>query len=69
MSSHSSSPTESDKKSTKTLSKQLTRDFQALSYKKLHHETLLKERDAHFAKIEEELQIVKEKGEYTTKSK
>jgi len=35
----------------------------------LQHETLLKEKDAHFAKIEEKLQLVNEKGEYTTKSK
>jgi len=35
----------------------------------LQHDTLQKERDAHFTKIEEELQLVREKGEYTTKSK
>jgi len=69
MSFHSSSPNESDRKPTKTRLKQLARDFQALSYRQLQHETLLKERDAHFAKIEEKLQLVKEKGEYTTKSK
>jgi len=68
MSSHSSSPNESDRKSTKTLLKQLAKHFQALSYRQLQHETLLKERDAHFAKMEEELQLVKEKGEYITKS-
>ena len=51
MSSHSSSPNESDRKSTKNLLKQLAKDFQALSYKQLQHKTLLKERDAHFARI------------------
>jgi len=69
MSSHSSSPNESDRKSTKTLLKQLVKDFQALSYRQLQLETILKERDAHFARIEEELQLVREKGESTTKSK
>jgi len=69
MSSHSSSPNESDRKTTKTLLKQLAKDFQALSYRQMQHETQLKERDAHFAKIKEELQLVREKGEYTTKSK
>jgi len=69
MSSHSSSPNESDRKSTKSLLKKLARDFQALSYQQLQHEAQLKERDVHFAKIEEELRLVKEKDEYATKIK
>jgi len=38
MSTHSSSHTESDKKSTKSLLKQLARDFQSLSFRQLQHE-------------------------------
>jgi len=38
MSSHSSSPSESDKKSIKSLLKQLAKDFQSLSHRKLQHE-------------------------------
>jgi len=69
MSSHSSSPNESDRKSTKSFLKQLSRDFQSLSYRQLQHKAQLKERDAHFAKLEEELKLVKEKDEYTKKIK
>ena len=69
MSSHSSSINESDRKSTKSLLKQLARDFQALSYRQLQHEAQLKERDDHFAKIEEELRLVKEKDECARKRK
>jgi len=35
----------------------------------LQHEAQLKERDAHFVKLEEELKLVKEKDEYTKKIK
>jgi len=69
MSSHSSSPSESDRKSIKSLLKQLARDFQSLSYRQLQHEAQLKERDAHFSKLEEELKVVKEKDEYIKKIK
>jgi len=65
MSSHSSSPNESDRKSIKSLLKQLAKDFQSLSYRQLQHEAQLKddekERDAHFAILEEELNVVKKR--------
>ena len=68
MSSHSSSPSESDRKSIKSLLKQLAKDFQSLSHRQLQHEAQIiedkKERDAHLAMLEEELKIVKEKDEY-----
>jgi len=56
MSSHSSSPSESDRKSIKSLLKQLAKDFQSLSYRQLQDEAQIKEdkkeRDAHFAILE-----------------
>jgi len=65
MSSHSSSPNESDRKSIKSLLKQLAKDFQSLSYRQLQHEAQLKddekERDAHFAILEEEMNVVKKR--------
>jgi len=69
MSSRSCSSHESDRESTKFLLKQLARDFQSLSYRQLRHEAQLKERNAHFSKLEEELKLVKEKNEYTKKIK
>ena len=44
MSAHSSRSNESDLKSIKTLIKQLSKDFQALSYRYLEHEEQIKER-------------------------
>jgi len=68
MSTHSSSHSESDRKSTKSLLKQLARDFQSLSQRQLQHEAHIledkKERDAHLAILEEEFKIVMEKDEY-----
>ena len=68
MSSHSSSPSESDRKSIKSLLKQLVKDFQSLSHRQLQHEAQIiedkKESDAHLAILKEELKIVKEKDEY-----
>jgi len=65
MSTHSSSHSESDENSTKTLLKQLARDFQSLLLKQLQHEAQVleekKERDAHLAILEEELKIVRER--------
>ena len=43
MSSHSSNSSESDRKSIKALLKQLSRDFQSLSYRQLEHEAQLRE--------------------------
>lgn len=73
MSSNSSSPSESDRKSIKSFLKQLTKDFQSLSHRQLQHEAQIiedkKERDAHLAILEEKLKIVKEKDEYIRKLK
>ena len=56
MSSHSSCPSESDRKSIKSLLKQLAKDFQSLSHRQLQHESQIiedkKERDAHLAILE-----------------
>jgi len=73
MSSHSSSPSESDRKSIKTLLKMLAKDFQSLSHRQMQHELQIiedkKENDAHLAILEEELKVVKEKDEYLKKIK
>ena len=73
MSSHSSSPSESDRKSIKSLLKQLAKDFQSLSHRQIQHEAQIledkKEMDAHLAILEEELKVVKEKDEYIKKIK
>jgi len=69
MSAHSSHSSESDMKSIKYLLKQLSRDFQSLSHRQLEHEAQLKERDAHFALMEKELKMVKERDESSHKSK
>jgi len=73
MSSHSSSPSESDRKFIKSLLKELAKDFQSLSHRQLQHEAQIiedkKERDAQLAILEEELKIVKEKDEYIRKTK
>jgi len=62
---HSSSHSESDRKSTKSLLKQLAKDFQSLSLRQLQHEAQIledkKERDAHLAILEEKLKIDREK--------
>jgi len=67
MACHSSSPSESDRNSIKSLLKQLAKDFQSLSHRQLQHEVQIiedkKERDAHLAILEEELKIVKEKDD------
>ena len=44
--------------------KNLAQDFQALSYKQMQHETLLKERDTQFALIQDELKKIKERNAY-----
>jgi len=55
---------ESEEESIKSILKKLAQDFQALSYRKRQHETLLKERDTQFALIQDELKMVKERNEY-----
>jgi len=73
MSTHSSSHSESNRKFTKSLLKQLARDFQSLSLRQLQHEAQnleeKKERDAHLGILEEELKIVREKDECIRKLK
>jgi len=73
MSTPSPSHSETDRKSKKSLLKQLARDFQSLSLRQLQHAVQIiedkKERDAHLAILEEELKIVKEKDEYIRKTK
>jgi len=69
MSGDSSNSSESDIKSIKALLKQLSRDFQSLSHRQLEHEAQLKERDTHFSLMEKELKMVKERDEYSHKSK
>jgi len=73
MSTHSSSYSESDRKSTKSLLKQLAKDFQSLSLRQLQHEAQIledkKERDSHLLILEEELKLVREKDEYIRKLK
>jgi len=66
---HSSHSSESAIKSIKALLKQLSRDFQSLSHRQLEYEAQLKERDAHFALMEKELKMVKERDESSHKSK
>jgi len=58
MSAHSSKSSESDIKSIKTLLKQVAKDFQSLSYRQLEHKEQIKE-----------LEMVKERDEYSNKSK
>ena len=53
MSSHSCHSNESEGKSIKSLLEKIAQDVQALSYRQLQHETLLKERDAQFALIQD----------------
>jgi len=71
MSKHSSSHSESDENSTKSLLKQLARDFQSLLIRELQHENQFleekKEIDVHIAILEEELKIVREKDVYIRK--
>jgi len=73
MTTHSSSHSENDRKSIKSLLKQLARDFQSLSLRQLQHEAQSledrKERDSHLAILEEKLKIVREKDEYIRKLK
>jgi len=64
MSSHSHHSSENDRESIKSLLKQLAQDFQSLSYRQMQHEAQLKERDARFALMQEELKMVKERDEY-----
>ncbi len=54
MSSHSRHSNESEGESVKSLLKKIAQDVQALSYRQLQHETLLKERDAQFSLIQDE---------------
>ena len=58
MSAHSSRSSENDQKSIKTLLKQLSKDFQSLSYRYLEQEEQLKE-----------LKMAKGKDENSSKSK
>ena len=44
----------------KDLLKKIAQDVQALSYRQLQHETLLKERDAQFSLIQDEWKMVRE---------
>jgi len=69
MSSHSHYSSENDRESIKSLLKQLAQDFQSLLYRQYQYEAQLKERDAHFALIEEELKMVKERDEYNKSKK
>jgi len=69
MSSHSHHSSENDRMSIKSLLKQLAQNFQSLSHRQLQHEVQLKERDAHFALMKEELKMVKERDEYNKSKK
>ena len=66
MSSHSN---EREGKSIKSLLKKIAQDVQAHSYRQLQHETLLKERDAQFAMVQEEWTMVKERDDYIKSKK
>ena len=57
MSSHSRHSNESEGESIKSLLKKIAQDVQALSYRQLQHETLLKERDAQFALIQDKREL------------
>jgi len=65
MSSHSRNSNESEGTSIKYLAKKIAQDVQALSYRQLQHEAQLKERDAQFSLMQDELKVVKERNEYT----
>jgi len=69
MSSHSRNSNESEGASIKSLVKKIAQDVQALSYRQLQHEAQLKERDAQFALMQDELKMVKERDEYTKSKK
>ena len=49
--------------------KKIAQDVQALSYRQLQHETLLKEEDAQFALIQDEWKMLKERYDYTKSKK
>ena len=69
MSSHSRHSNESEGESVKSLLKKIAQDVQALSNRQLQHETLLKERDAQFALVQDEWKMVKERDDYTKSKK
>jgi len=64
MSSHAHHSSENDRESIKFLLKQLAQDFQSFSSRQLQYEAQLKESDTHFALMQEELKMVKERNEY-----
>jgi len=67
MSSPSRNSNESEGTFLKTLLKKIAQDVQALSYRQLQHEAQLKERDAQFALMQDDLKMVKD--EYTKSKK
>jgi len=69
MSSQSRNSNESEGTSIKSLVEKIAQDVQALSYRQLQHESQLKERDAQFALMQDELKVVKERNEYTKSKK
>jgi len=63
MSSPSRNSNESDMTILKNLLEKVAQDVQALSFRQLHHEAQLKERDSQFALMQDDLKMVKD--EYT----
>jgi len=64
MSSPSRNSNESERTILKSLLEKIAQDVQALSYRQLQHEVQLKEKDAQFSLMQDELKMVKEKNEY-----
>ncbi len=75
MSSPSRNSSESDMTILKNLAKKVAQDVQALSFRQLHHEAQLKERDAQFALMRDDLKEVKDevtnskKGSHSSSSR
>jgi len=67
MSSPSRNSSESELTLLKTHLEKVAQDVQALSFRQLHHEAQLKERDVQFALIRDDLKVVKD--EYTKSKK
>ena len=68
MSSPSRNSSESDMTIVKNLAEKVAQDVQALSFTQLHHEARLKEKDAQFALIRDELKVVKDEFTKSKKS-
>jgi len=60
MSSPSHNSSESELTLLKTLLEKVVQDVQALSFRQLHHEAQLKERDAQFSLMQDDLKVVKD---------